>query len=83
MSNTNSDDNPEIIWADDACPVCHNRIDEPGEFMGIWDGSLGDGCGNWYSKVCDTCGSQLIGWEYGTIDDPMSRIRWETNAKGR
>lgn len=83
MSDTTSDESPQIIWADDACPVCRTPITQPGQYMGIWDGSLGDGSGNWYSKSCENCGNQLIGWEYGTLDDPFSRIRWETNVRPR
>ena len=73
-------DRPEIVWADDACPVCHTRIAHADKYVGTWDGSLGQGSGNWYSKQCRACGSQLIGWEHRLRDDPVSRIRWETRA---
>jgi hypothetical protein len=83
MSDDSLDNPAEIIWSDDACPVCHTRITDPGKFFGIWDGSLGIGSGNWYSKSCENCGSELIGWEYFPAEDSPSRIRWETNRKSR
>jgi hypothetical protein len=70
----------QIIRTDNACPVCKTRITTPGDYMGVWDGSMGDGSGNWYSKKCEVCGSMLVGWQYRDVDEAVDRIRWEARV---
>jgi hypothetical protein len=87
-ADSNSID-PEIAWCDDACPICHSPICTRGTYLGVWDGSMGDGCGNVRSATCLSCGSHLIGFEYeeaDKLDQPgvgsESKIRWEARRPG-
>src|SRR5688500_7176318 len=57
---------PEILSADDACPLCGAGMTGRGEYAGIWDGALGQGSGNGYTAQCPGCGADLVGWEYAT-----------------
>jgi hypothetical protein len=75
------DDPPQILSADDACPICNVAMTDRGRYVGTWDGALGQGYGNWYIAKCRNCGAELIGWEYAidspTGGDPVVHVRWD------
>jgi hypothetical protein len=75
------DDQPEILSADDVCPFCGAVMTDRGEFAGVWDGSLGQGCGNWYIAKCRTCGAGLVGWEFAA-DAEEVHVRWNGRRHG-
>lgn len=70
-----TDSRGQIVSAENACPICQTQVTDAGRFVGVGDGALGDGVGGWYSKTCEVCGSELVGWQR-TTDDP-GHIRWE------
>ena len=77
------DDQPEILSADDVCPICRAAMIDRGEYAGIWDGSLGQGSGSWYTAKCQNCGADLIGWEYSNDSRPdEAHVRWERRRDG-
>jgi ribosomal protein L37AE/L43A len=65
-----NDDQPEIVSVADVCPFCRAAMTDRGEYAGIWDGSLGQGFGNWCTAKCRNCGADLIGWEYSPESAP-------------